>query len=145
MLKLGFTLPILSKICLHKSTTAKFCPFAETDGDLLKKIREDMFGRPSIVFTWKAVVDETFIRDSTNLFKKLPELMLKELYFFLCVKQCQLVRTRDGTRIPNPAILNRVKTIRGVLKIWSCHTSGESDHSVRLKVSTRWLLRKNLL
>ena len=67
MLKLGCTLPNLANMCLHKSTSAKFYPFTETDKDLLQKIREDMVGGPSIVFTRKAVVDETFIRDSGNI------------------------------------------------------------------------------
>ena len=66
MLKLGCTLPNLANICLHKSTSANFYPFTETDKDLLQKIREDVVGGPSIVFTRKAVVDETFIRDSEN-------------------------------------------------------------------------------
>ena len=69
MLKLGCTLPNLANICLHKSTDSKFYPFTESDKDLLEKIREDMVGGPSIVFTHKAVVDETFIRKSTNLCK----------------------------------------------------------------------------
>ena len=66
MLKLGCTLPNLANICLHKSTDSKFYPFTESDKDLLEKIREDMVGGPSIVFTRKAVVDDTFIRKSTN-------------------------------------------------------------------------------
>ena len=66
MLKLGCTLPNLANICLHKSTSAKFYPFTETDKDLLQKIREDMVGGPSIVFTPKAVADETFIQNSRN-------------------------------------------------------------------------------
>ena len=57
MLKLGCTLPNLANICLHKSTDSKFCPFTESDKDLLEKIREDMVGGPSIVLTRKAVVD----------------------------------------------------------------------------------------
>ena len=64
MLKLGCTLPNLANICLHKSTDSKFYPFTESHKDLLEKIREDMVGGPSIVFTRKAVVDETFIRKS---------------------------------------------------------------------------------
>ena len=67
MLKLGCTLPNLANTYLHKSTDSKFYPFTESDKDLLEKIREDMVGGPSIVFTRKAVVDETFIRKSTNL------------------------------------------------------------------------------
>ena len=55
MLKLGCTLPNLANICLHKSTNYKFYPFCESDKDLCKKIREDMTGGPSIVFTRKAV------------------------------------------------------------------------------------------
>ena len=65
MLKLGCNLPILPNIRLHKSTDSKFYPFTESDKDLLEKIREDMVDGPSIVFTRKAVVDETFIRKST--------------------------------------------------------------------------------
>ena len=67
MLKLGCTLPNLGNLCLHISTDAKFYPFTEGDKDLLEKIREDVVGGPSIGFTRKAVVDETFIRKSTNM------------------------------------------------------------------------------
>ena len=60
MLKLGCTLPNLAIICLHKSTDSKFYLFNESDKDLLEKIREDLVGGPSVVFTRKAVVDETY-------------------------------------------------------------------------------------
>ena len=71
MLKLGCTLPNLANICLHKSTNYKFYPFCESDKDLCEKIREDITGGPSIVFTRKAVVDETFTRDSSNICKSI--------------------------------------------------------------------------
>ena len=58
MLKVGFRLLNLAIICLHQSTSAKIYPFNETDKDLLQKIRKDMVGGLSIVFTRKAVVDE---------------------------------------------------------------------------------------
>ena len=64
MLKLGCTLPNLANICLHKSTDSKFYPFTESDKDLLEKIREDIGGGPSVVFTGKAVADENFVRKS---------------------------------------------------------------------------------
>ena len=67
MLKLGCTLPNLTNICLHKSTDSKFHPFTEADEDFLEKIRKDMFGGPSIVFTRKAAVNKTFIRKASNL------------------------------------------------------------------------------
>ena len=62
MLKLGCTLPNLANICLHKSTNSKFYPFVEANKDLHDKIRKDMTGGPSIVFTRKAIVDQTYIR-----------------------------------------------------------------------------------
>ena len=80
MLKLGCNLPNLANICLHKSTDSKFYPFTESDKDLLGKIREDMVGGPSIVFTRKAVVDETFIRKSANLCKSIVGIDASQLY-----------------------------------------------------------------
>ena len=79
MLKLGCILPNLANICLHKSTDAKFYPFTEGDEDLLEKIRQDV-GGPSIVFTRKAVVDETFIRKPTNICKSIVGIDASQLY-----------------------------------------------------------------
>ena len=90
MLKLGCTL-----LCLHKSTSAKFYPFTETDKDLLQKIREDMVGGPSIVFTRKAVVDETFIRDSGNVCKSIVGIDASQLYPY---SMCQPMPTGLYTR-----------------------------------------------
>ena len=61
MLKFGCTLPNLANICQHKSTDAKIYPFTEGDKNQLEKIRKNVVGGPSIVFTRKAVVDESFI------------------------------------------------------------------------------------
>ena len=80
MLKLGCTLPNLANTCLHKSTDGKFYPFTEGDKRLLEKIREDVVGGPSIVFTRKAVVDETFIRKSTNICKSIVGIDASQLY-----------------------------------------------------------------
>ena len=80
MLKLGCTLPNLANIFLHKSTNEKFYPFCESVRDLCEKIREDMTGGPSIVFTRKAVVDETFIRDSSNVCKSIVGIDASQLY-----------------------------------------------------------------
>ena len=62
MLKLVCTLRKQANICLHKTTDTKFYPFTEADKDLLEKIREDIVGGSSIVFTRKAIVHETLIR-----------------------------------------------------------------------------------
>ena len=79
VLKLGCTLPSLANICLHKSTDAKFYPFTERDKDL-EKIREIVVGGPSVIFTRKAVVDETFIRKSTNLCKPIVGIDSSQIY-----------------------------------------------------------------
>ena len=59
----------LAIICLHKSTNQKFYPFFKGDKDLCEKIREDMTGGPSVVITRKADVDQTNIRNSSNVCK----------------------------------------------------------------------------
>ena len=82
MLKLGFILPNLANICLHKSTNAKFYPFAETDWDSLEKIRGDMVGGPSIVSTRKEDVDETFTWDSANWLNSVVGVDASQLYPF---------------------------------------------------------------
>ena len=82
MLTLGCTLPNLANIYLHKSTGSKFYPFTESDKDLLKKICEDKVSGPSIIFTQKAVVDETFIRKSTSLCKSIVSIDASQLYSF---------------------------------------------------------------
>ena len=80
MLKLGCTLPNLANNCLHKSTGSKFYPFTESDKNLLEKIREDMVGGTSFVFTRKAVVNETFIPKSSNLCKSIVGIDASQLY-----------------------------------------------------------------
>ena len=80
MLKLSCTSLILANFCLHKSTDLKFYPFTKSDKDLLEKNRYNMVGGPSIVFTRKAVVDETFIRKSTNLSKSIVGIHSSQLY-----------------------------------------------------------------
>ena len=95
MLKLGCTLPNLESICLLKSTSAKFYPFTETDKGLLQKIQEHMVGGPSIVFTRKAVVDETFNRISRNVCKCIVGIDARQLYPY---SMCQLLPTGLYTR-----------------------------------------------
>ena len=95
MLKLGCTLPNLVIICLHKATDSKFYPFIESDKDLLEKIREDMVGGPSIVFTRKAVVDEIFISKSSNLCKSIVGIDASQIYPY---SMCHPMPTGLSTR-----------------------------------------------
>ena len=80
MLKLGGTLTNLAKTCLHKATDTKIYPIPEADKDLLKKILEVIAGGPSIVFTSKAIVEETCIRKSTNICKSAFRYDARQLY-----------------------------------------------------------------
>ena len=80
MLKPGCTLTNVTKTWLHKSTDLNFYPFKEGDEDLLEKIRGNLVGTPSVVFTRKAVVDEIFIRSSTELFKSFAGIDASQLY-----------------------------------------------------------------
>ena len=82
MLNLDCTLPNLANKCPHKSTNYKFYPFCESDKDLCEKIREDMTGGPSIVFTRKAVADENFISNSSNVCKSIVGIDASQLYPF---------------------------------------------------------------
>ena len=95
MLRLGCTLPNLAFICLQKSTSAKFYSFTETDKDLFQTIREDMVGGPSIVFTRKAVVDETYIRNSRDICKSIVGIDASQLYSY---SFCQPMPTGLYTR-----------------------------------------------
>ena len=82
MLKLGCTKSNLANICLHKSTDSKFYPITEGEKDLIQKNREDVFGGPSIVFTRKAVVKETFIRKTSNVCKSIVGIDASQLYHY---------------------------------------------------------------
>ena len=86
----------MANICLHKSTNHKFYPYCESDKDLHEKIRADMTGGPSIVFTRKAVVDETYIRNSKNVCKAIVGIDASQLYPYQCVNQCLLDSIRVG-------------------------------------------------
>ena len=93
MLNLGCIFPNLANICLHKSTNYKFYPFCESDKDLCEKSREDMTGGPSIVFIRKAVVDETYIKNSSKFCKSIVD--ASQLYPF---SMCQDMPTGQYTR-----------------------------------------------
>ena len=106
ILKLGCTLPNLAHICLHKSMNRKFYPFIEADKGLHEKIRSEMTGGPSIVFTRKAVVDKTFIRRSNNICKAIVGIDASQLYPF---SMCQAMPTGLYTRLEFDSDLQKFK------------------------------------
>ena len=98
MLKLGCTQTNLASSWQQKSTDSKFYSFTEGDKDLLQKIREGMVVGPSIVFKRKAVVDETFLRQSTNFCKSVVGIDAGQLYPY---SMCQPMATGLYTRWNN--------------------------------------------
>ena len=62
---------------------------------MCEKIREDMTGGPSIFFTRQAVVDETYIRNSSNVCKSTVGIDASQLYPF---SMCQDLPTGLYTR-----------------------------------------------
>ena len=81
MLKLGCKLLNFSKHMFTQMYKLYFYPYCESDKDLCEKIREVLTGGPSIVFTQKALVDETFIRSSPNVCKLIIEVDASKLFF----------------------------------------------------------------
>ena len=147
ILKLGCTLPNLANICLRKSTDAKFYLFTEGDEDLLEKIREDVVGGPSIVFTRKTVVDEAFILLSQRLqtyANLLLRLMLANYTPTRCANPCPLVFIRVGTSIQKQVDSHLDKTRPAALKRRSCLIFNERDQNVKLKASLQQADRRKL-
>ena len=144
MLKLGCTIQNLANICLHKSTDSKFYPFTESDKDLLEKIREDMVGGPSIVFTRKAVVDETFIGNSSNLCNSIVGIDASQSFIpTQCVNQCHLGCIRDGTTILKLRDSQLAKINLAPLRIWFCHTFNKVDQIAKLRIISLLVDKKN--
>ena len=106
LLKLGCTLPNLAKICLPSSTIVKFYPFPEGDKDSLEKLKEVMVGGPSIVFTRKAVVEQTRIHSSSNTCKSIVGIGASHLYPYA---MCQPMPTVFYIRWEVDADLQRFK------------------------------------
>ena len=93
MLKLGCTLPNLANICPHKRTKKKFYPICQSGREFCEKIKDVMTVGTSNVFTRKAVVDETFIKDSPNICKSIVRIDASQLYPFSI---CQDMSTGSG-------------------------------------------------
>ena len=145
MLKLGCTLPNLAKNCLHKSTDSKFYPFTPSDEDLLEKTRGDTVGVPSIVFTRKAVVNETSIRKSSNLCNSIVCIDASQLYLY---SMCQPMPTGLYTRWEYDSGTKRFtarKTNLAPLIIWFCHTFNGVDQIAKLRVMSQLVDKSKLI
>ena len=142
MLKLGCTFPNLANICLHKTTSAKFYSFTETDKNLLQKI---MVGGPSIVFTRKALVDETSIRNSGKICKANVGMDASQLCpFSMCQPMPRGLYTRweydtESNRLKNQK--NKPRNFENMVMAYF----NDKDLTLKLRISTPQELRKSLI
>ena len=107
-----------------------------------KKI--EVVGGPFMVFTREAVVDETFIRKSTNICKSIVGIDASQLYPY---SMCQPMPTGLYTRWnfdSKTSMFTPRQNRPAALRIWSCPTSNEHDQNVKLKASLRQADRKKL-
>ena len=88
MLKLGPTLPSLASICLHKSTDSKFYLSTQSDKDLLEKIRENMVGGPSNIFTRELYWMKLLYANHQTCANQLLVSMLVSFIPTQCANQC---------------------------------------------------------
>ena len=128
---ISFKLPNLANICPQKSANYKFYPFCEGDKDLCEKIREDMTGGPSIVFTRKAVVDETFIRNASNVCNSIVGIDASQLYPF------SMGRDMPTTLYPrwefDADMQNFKARHKRALRIWACLYTRKQDRKEKLR------------
>ena len=144
MLKLGCTLPNLANICLNKSTNHKFYPFFEGDKNLCEKIRKDMTGGPSIVFTQKAVVDQTYFRNSSNICKTIVGIDASQLYpFSVCQEMPTGLYTRWGMTL-KLIVLELKITEQETSRTWLCLSIKNGDQNVKFRVFTQPESRRKL-
>ena len=108
-LKLGCILSNLANTCLHKSTDAKFYPFAEGDENFLEKIRENFVGGPSIVSTHKAVVDELLFESLHTYANRLLGFLPANYITPRCVNPCLPDFIRVGISIQRRLDLHSTK------------------------------------
>ena len=106
-LELLCTLPSMANICLHRSTSAKFYPFTESQKDFLWKVCKDMVGGLSIVLTGKTVVDETQLRKLAKACKSIFGMGAIQIYPY---PMCRPVPTGLYTRYEFGAELKRLKS-----------------------------------
>ena len=105
-----------------------------SDKDLLEETREDMVGGPSIVFIAKAVVDETFIRKSSNLCKSIVGMDASQLYSY---SMCQAMPTGFNTRWEYDSETKRFITRQGKSRFFENmvrHTFNKVAQIAKLRV-----------
>ena len=115
MLKLGSTLPNLAN-----QTMKKLYPFCKNDKDFRENFREDMTGGPFYVFPQKTVMDETLIRNSSNICKSIGGTVASQFTPNQCDKICHQDCTQDKILIPKLKTLRPDITNLAIMRTCSC-------------------------
>ena len=112
---------------------------------MLEKTREDVVGGPSIVFTRKAVVDENFIRTSTNLCKSIVCIDATQSIPVRGVNQCLLDCIQDGTITLNlkKSWLDRTKHMPS--KLWSFLNFNKLFRNIGLEAMLQLVDKRRLI
>ena len=122
-----------ANICLHKSTNEKVYPFCESDTDLCVKIRENKTGGLLIVFTRKAAVDKTFIRDSSNICQSIVGIEAGQLTPTQYVKIFQQDCIQDRNLVPISENSRLEITDLAIFRVWSYLFTKKQDKVAKLK------------
>ena len=108
--------------------------FNESDKDLCEKIGKDMNGGPSFVIIRKTVLDETFIRHSSNFYISIFGIDASQLYpISLCQDICQRNCTRDESLKPICRILKPDTTNLAILRVCLCLSTRKPDQNAKLR------------
>ena len=104
-----------------------------------------MTGGHSLVLSQKAQVDETFLRNSSNVCKSVVGTDASQLYPFSMRQICQQDCTRYGSLTPICRSLKLDITELATLRICSCLFTREKDQNVKLRALSHLENRKNQL
>ena len=110
----------------------------------MERIREDVVGGLSIVFTCKTVVDEFSIESLQTYANLLLGLVPANHIPTPCVNPCPMDFLRVGISIQKRVDSHLDKTTPIVFKKWSCLISNEQDLIVKLRVFTLQADRRKL-
>ena len=108
-------------------------------------IREDIVGGLSIVFTRKAVVDETFICKSSNLCKSIVGIDAIQLYPY---SMCQPMPTGLYSQWEYYSETKRFTACQNKslsLRIWLCRIFNKVDQSAKLRVMLLLVDKRKLI
>ena len=133
----------MEKFVFTSQLLQKICAFNESESGFFEKKLEDMVSGQFNEFTGEAVVNETFIRGSSNSSKSMVGIDASQLYSYYKCPATPAGLFTKWELVSESGKTNQHQKGRGIPKTWSCPFFRESDRSVNWKVSTRQSHKKN--